>query len=117
MTVQVLSGAQLKQRRLGGIIGVGQGSEQPPRLVKLTYNPTGRARGTLALVGKGVIFDSGGLSIKTAGGMETMKTDMGGGAAVIAAMSVLRDLGVKARVDRLRAHGREHAERQGDPSR
>jgi leucyl aminopeptidase len=98
VTVQVLSGAQLKQRRLGGIIGVGQGSEQPPRLVKLTYNPTGRARGTLALVGKGVIFDSGGLSIKTAGGMETMKTDMGGGAAVIAAMSVLRDLGVKARV-------------------
>jgi leucyl aminopeptidase len=98
VTVQVLSGAQLKQRRLGGIVGVGQGSEQPPRLVKLTYNPAGRARGTLALVGKGVIFDSGGLSIKTAGGMETMKTDMGGGAAVIAAMSVLRDLDVKTRV-------------------
>ena len=98
VTVQVLSGAQLKQRRLGGIVGVGQGSEQPPRLVKLTYNPAGRARGTLALVGKGVIFDSGGLSIKTAGGMETMKTDMSGGAAVIAAMSVLRDLDVKTRV-------------------
>ena len=55
-------------------------------------------RGTLAFVGKGVVFDSGGLSLKTAGGMETMKTDMSGAAAVIAAMSTLRDLGVKARV-------------------
>ena len=54
--------------------------------------------GTLALVGKGVVFDSGGLSLKTAGGMETMKTDMSGAAAVIAAMSTLRDLGVKTRV-------------------
>jgi leucyl aminopeptidase len=63
----------------------------------LEYAPAG-ARGTLALVGKGVVFDSGGLSLKTAGGMETMKTDMSGAAAVIAAMSALRDLGVKTRV-------------------
>jgi leucyl aminopeptidase len=65
--------------------------------VKLTYEPTG-AKGTIAFVGKGVVFDSGGLSLKTGAGMETMKTDMGGGAAVIAAMSALRDLGVKTRV-------------------
>jgi leucyl aminopeptidase len=79
------------------VLGVGEGSERPPRFVRLEYAPRG-ARATLALVGKGVVFDSGGLSLKTAGGMETMKTDMSGAAAVIAAMSALRDLDVKTRV-------------------
>jgi leucyl aminopeptidase len=97
LKVTVLSGAQLEKARLGGVIGVGKGSERPPRFVKVAYEPAG-AKTTLALVGKGVVFDSGGLSIKTASGMETMKTDMGGGAAVFAAMSTLRDLGVKTRV-------------------
>jgi len=97
VTVKVLAGAQLKAEKLGGVLGVGQGSDNPPRFVKLTYRPAG-ARGTLALVGKGVVFDSGGLSIKTSGGMETMKTDMSGAAAVIAAMSALRELGVKTKV-------------------
>ncbi|MDQ1467044.1 MAG: leucyl aminopeptidase, partial [Actinomycetota bacterium] len=92
LKVQVLAGAQLERARLGGVIGVGQGSERLPRFLKLSYEPVG-ARSTLAFVGKGVVFDSGGLSIKTASGMETMKTDMGGAAAVIAAMSTLRDLG------------------------
>ena len=68
-----------------------------PRFLRLAYEPRG-ASSTLAFVGKGVVFDSGGLSLKTAGGMETMKTDMSGAAAVIAAMSTLRDLGVKAKV-------------------
>ena len=95
--VEVLEPAQLRAERLGGILGVGQGSEQPPRLVKMTYSPKG-ARGTVALVGKGVIFDSGGLSLKTGSGMETMKTDMSGAAAVIAAMSALRDLDVQTKV-------------------
>jgi leucyl aminopeptidase len=97
LKVQVLSGAQLEKARMGGVIGVGKGSERSPRFVKLSYEPAG-AKATLALVGKGVVFDSGGLSIKTASGMETMKTDMSGGAAVFAAMSALRDLGVKTRV-------------------
>jgi leucyl aminopeptidase len=97
LKVQVLAGAQLEKARLGGVIGVGKGSERPPRFVKISYEPAG-AKTTLALVGKGVVFDSGGLSIKTALGMETMKTDLGGAAAVIAAMSALRDLGVKTRV-------------------
>jgi leucyl aminopeptidase len=95
--VEVLEPAALAAQRLGGILGVGQGSEQEPRLVKMTYAPKG-ARGSIALVGKGVIFDSGGLSIKTGSGMETMKTDMSGAAAVIAAMSALAALGVKAKV-------------------
>ena len=66
-------------------------------MVKMTYSPPG-AKGKVALVGKGVVFDSGGLSLKTASGMETMKTDMGGAAAVIGAMSALKDLGVKTKV-------------------
>ena len=74
------------------------GSDQPPRLVKLTYTPPGKATGTVALVGKGITFDSGGLSLKTADGMETMKTDMSGAAAVIGTMSVLRQAGVKTKV-------------------
>jgi leucyl aminopeptidase len=97
VTVKVLSGAELKAEKLGGVLGVGQGSDNPPRFVQLTYNPSGAKR-TLALVGKGVVFDSGGLSLKTSSGMETMKTDMSGAAAVIAAMSVLRDAGVKTKV-------------------
>ncbi len=93
----VFAGEQLVRERMGGVLGVGEGSERPPRFVRLEYAPRG-ARATLALVGKGVVFDSGGLSLKTAGGMETMKTDMSGAAAVIAAMSTLRDLDVKTRV-------------------
>jgi len=97
LKVKVFAGEQLVRERMGGVLGVGNGSERPPRFLRLEYAPAS-ARGTLALVGKGVVFDSGGLSLKTAGGMETMKTDMSGAAAVIAAMSTLRDLGVKARV-------------------
>jgi leucyl aminopeptidase len=95
--VEVLEGAALKREKLGGVVGVGQGSVNPPRMVKMTYAPVG-ARGLVALVGKGVVFDSGGLSLKSGSGMETMKTDMGGAAAVIGAMSALKDLGVKTKV-------------------
>jgi leucyl aminopeptidase len=97
VTVKVLGVPEMTSAALGGVLGVGQGSDQPPRFVKVTYTPRG-ARGSLALVGKGVVFDSGGLSIKSASGMEEMKTDMGGGAAVLAAMSTLDELGVKAKV-------------------
>ena len=97
--VTVLTEAQMRTQRMGGVLGVGQGSDRPPRFVKAVYEPTrGKARGTLALVGKGVVFDSGGLSLKTAGGMENMKTDMGGAAAVLATMSTLHALGVRHRV-------------------
>lgn len=95
--VEVMDPAAIRAARLGGVLGVGQGSQQAPRFVKVTYDPPG-ARYTLALVGKGVVFDSGGLSLKTASGMETMKTDMSGAAAVLATMSVLAGLGVRHRV-------------------
>jgi leucyl aminopeptidase len=96
VSVKVLTEPQIKTQKMGGVLGVGQGSTRPPRFVKVTYDPPqGKVRGTLALVGKGVTFDTGGISIKPAEGMETMKTDMGGAAAVLAAMSTLRDLGVR----------------------
>ena len=84
--MKVLAGERLARERMGGVLGVGQGSERPPRFLRLAYEPRG-ARATVGFVGKGVVFDSGGLSLKTASGMETMKTDMSGGAAVLAAMS------------------------------
>jgi leucyl aminopeptidase len=90
--------AAIKRLKLGGLLGVNRGSAQPPRFVELTYEPAGRATGTLALVGKGITFDSGGLSIKTGQGMMTMKCDMGGAAAVLAEMTVLPVVKPRARV-------------------
>ncbi len=89
LEIEVLDRAAMKKSKLGGILGVARGSHQQPKLVKLTYRPSGRAKGRVALVGKGVTFDAGGLSIKTSGGMETMKTDMGGAATVLGAMSLV----------------------------
>ena len=88
----------IERERLGGLLGVNRGSTQPPRFVQITYEPEGTAAATLAFVGKGLTFDAGGLSIKTAQGMMTMKMDMGGAAAVIGAMSVLPAVGAPARV-------------------
>ena len=75
--VSVLDQAGIVEAGLGGLLGVNRGSTQPARFIQVTYTPPG-ARGALALVGKGITFDSGGLSIKTAAGMTTMKDDMGG---------------------------------------
>jgi len=99
VTVTVLTEAQLRAQKMGGVLGVGQGSVRGPRFVRVVYQPRGASQTkTLALVGKGVVFDSGGLSLKTASGMETMKTDMSGAAAVLAAMSALQALSVRHRV-------------------
>ena len=74
---------------MGGLLGVNRGSTQEPRFVEIAYSPA-RAKGTLAFVGKGLTFDSGGLSIKTGEGMMTMKMDMGGAAAVLGFFSAVR---------------------------
>jgi leucyl aminopeptidase len=89
LKVTVHDEAAIKRLKLGGLLGANRGSTQPPRFVEIEYRPTGRSKGTLALVGKGLTFDAGGLSIKTMQGMMTMKCDMSGGAAVFGAMSVL----------------------------
>jgi leucyl aminopeptidase len=87
LEVEVLDFDQLKAGGYGGIVAVGQGSEAPPRLVKLTYTPQGVADPKkVALVGKGITFDTGGLSIKPTAGMWEMKSDMAGAAAVGATM-------------------------------
>ncbi|HEU4347194.1 MAG TPA: leucyl aminopeptidase [Actinoplanes sp.] len=87
LEVEVLDFDQLKAGGYGGIVAVGQGSEAPPRLVKLSYTPAGvDDPKRVALVGKGITFDTGGISIKPAAGMWEMKSDMAGAAAVGATM-------------------------------
>ena len=99
LTLTVHDDASLAELGYGGILGVGQGSDAPPRLVEITYAPKGLPKDAphLALVGKGITFDSGGLSIKPAGSMHEMKSDMAGAAAVVqATLAIARlDLPVK----------------------
>ncbi|MEO7556921.1 MAG: leucyl aminopeptidase [Acidimicrobiales bacterium] len=97
-TVDVLDDKAIRKRGFTGLLAVNRGSTQPARFLELTYEPATAARATVALVGKGVTFDSGGLSLKSAEGMTWMKGDMGGAAAVLAAVSACGDLGVKVRV-------------------
>lgn len=97
MDIRVLDEEALADGGYGGILGVGQGSVHPPRLVRLEYAPP-QASKALVLAGKGITFDSGGLSLKPAKAMETMKSDMGGAAAVLGAMQAIAALGLSVRV-------------------
>jgi len=97
LSCRVWTEAELARDQFGGLLGVGSGSVRPPRLIELSYQPAG-ARRHVVLIGKGITFDSGGLSLKPSDSMKTMKTDMAGGAAVIATMSALAALGVPVRV-------------------
>jgi len=100
VTVEVWDEHRIAEEHLGGLLGVAAGSVRPPRLVHIEYRPAdpwefdGHVP-RLAIVGKGITFDSGGLSLKTAGGMETMKTDMAGAAAVVAAVDAAAALGAR----------------------
>jgi leucyl aminopeptidase len=94
---EVFDEKELRRRGFGGILGVAQGSAQPPRFIQLRSAPP-NAKGKVVLVGKGITFDSGGLSLKDAKNMETMKTDMSGAAAVVGAMSAIPRLGVPIEV-------------------
>jgi leucyl aminopeptidase len=88
---QVMNVTELKKRGYGAILAVGQGSIRPPRMIVLEHGATARRKkaGTLALIGKGVTFDSGGLSLKTAAGMLEMKHDMSGAATIFGAMRAI----------------------------
>ncbi|MCW2850574.1 MAG: Leucyl aminopeptidase [Nocardioides sp.] len=97
VTVKVLDEKRLAELGCGGILGVGQGSSAPPRLVELTYSPR-KPVCHLALVGKGITFDSGGLTIKPAQSMHEMKSDMAGAAAVIQATYAIAALGLPVKV-------------------
>jgi leucyl aminopeptidase len=96
--VEVLDREDIEAEKLGGLLGVNRGSDEEPRFLKLSWQPTGRARGTVALVGKGITFDSGGLSLKPTDGMVGMKGDMAGAAAVLATFSALDAVQPKVRV-------------------
>lgn len=95
LSVKVLDREACKKLGMGGFLAVAKGSSEPPYLIHLIYRPSGqggRPRGRIAIVGKGITFDSGGLSLKTAQGMETMKDDMGGAAAMLGLMRALSGL-------------------------
>ncbi|MCM1012350.1 leucyl aminopeptidase [Brevibacterium sp. XM4083] len=94
--VTVLGEKELAAGGYGGLIGVGQGSTRGPRLVKVEYSPK-KARRHISFVGKGITFDSGGLSLKPAASMEDMKSDMAGAAAVVEAVFAIADLGLPVR--------------------
>ena len=116
LTVTVLDERALADRGFGGIVGVGQGSTRPPRLIEATYDGGGSRH--VVLVGKGITFDTGGLSLKSNDGMLTMKTDMGGAAAVLATLRAVADLKLPIRVTVLAAAAENmpsgSAQRPGD---
>jgi leucyl aminopeptidase len=97
LSLRVRTEQELRAGGFGGLLAVGSGSVRPPCLIELSYHPAG-ASGHVVLVGKGITFDSGGLSLKPNEGMKLMKTDMAGGGAVIAVLAALATLGVTTRV-------------------
>ncbi len=103
VTTNVWDLARLEREGMGGVIAVGQGSVREPRVVEMRYRPQDVRAGAphIVLVGKGITYDSGGISLKPPDGMVAMKTDMCGAAAVIATMSTLHDLGVRVPVTAL----------------
>ena len=98
LRLKVYDRADCQKLGMGAYLGVAQGSQEPPKFIHLTYAPRGRARRKIAIVGKGITFDSGGLDLKTADGMRTMKDDMSGAAAVLAIMRSLPALGLPLEV-------------------
>jgi leucyl aminopeptidase len=99
VTVQVHDHRWLAEHGFGGVLAVGGASAAPPRLIEATWRPRGAATTPhIVLVGKGITFDSGGLNIKPGDGMKTMKTDMGGGAAVLGALRLIAETRVPVRV-------------------
>jgi leucyl aminopeptidase len=114
----VWQGEKLRREKMNGILGVSAGSRNGGALIHLTYRPARRAKATVAIVGKGITFDSGGLSLKPAKGMETMKMDMSGAAMVLGIMRALPKLapsvevhGFVAAAENMPGHG---AQKPGD---
>ncbi|HEX6511979.1 MAG TPA: leucyl aminopeptidase, partial [Chloroflexota bacterium] len=87
--VEVLERSDMERLSMGSLLGVAKGSDEPPKLIVMRYTAPKKTKTTVGLVGKGITFDTGGISLKPANHMEEMKTDMSGGAAVIGAMRTL----------------------------
>lgn len=92
LKVEVLTEKGLAKGGYGGVLAVGMGSDRPPRMVRLHYTPSGKSLAKIALVGKGITFDSGGISIKPAAKMDEMKSDMAGAAAMVATAVLVAEL-------------------------
>ena len=119
VTAHVRDDGWLREHRFGGLLAVGGGSSRPPRLIELSWRPRGAAKGPhLVFVGKGITFDTGGISIKPALNMHLMRTDMAGGGAVIAAVIAIAQLRLPIRVTGLVPAAENHvsgsAYRPGD---
>ena len=98
LEVKVWTEKELEKGGFGGILGVGQGSANPPRMIELRYRGAAASQAPIALTGKGVSFDSGGISIKPAEGMDAMKSDMGGAASILGTMKAIARLKPKVNV-------------------
>jgi leucyl aminopeptidase len=98
ISVEVLHKADLENQGMNGILRVGAGSHEPPCLVHLHYKPRKKAKTTVCLVGKGITFDSGGLSLKPSASMDTMKSDMAGAAAVLGVFKLLGEMNLPVEV-------------------
>jgi len=99
LTIEVFGAEKIRELKMGAFWSVAQGSDEPPQLIVMRYSPPGAPeKPVLGLVGKGITFDSGGISIKAADGMEKMKYDMAGGAAMIGAMRAIALLAPKVKV-------------------
>ena len=99
LSIEVWGKKKIAAMKLAGLLAVNRGSQEEPRFIRIHYKPVGgKAKKKVALIGKGITFDSGGLSLKPSKSMETMKLDMAGGAAVIATMSCLPKLGLNVEV-------------------
>ncbi|MEZ5823834.1 MAG: hypothetical protein R3C97_03545 [Geminicoccaceae bacterium] len=96
--VEILGPEKLEELKMGALLAVGQGSSRPPYAAIMRWNGGKEGDAPLALVGKGVCFDTGGISLKPAGGMEDMKWDMGGAAAVVGAMQAIAARKARANV-------------------
>jgi leucyl aminopeptidase len=97
LTAEVWDEERLREERCGGVLAVGGGSANPPRMVRLSWEPAGATK-HVALVGKGITFDTGGYWIKPSSSMTTMKSDMAGAATVVAAIATIARLGIPVRV-------------------
>jgi len=98
LSAEVWDKRKIRAMKMAGLLAVNRGSHEEPRFIKLHYKPADKAKKKVILIGKGITFDSGGLSLKPSKSMETMKLDMAGGAAVIASMSCLPKLGLDVEV-------------------
>lgn len=92
ISVKILDAKALRANKMGALLAVSAGSSEPPRLLHLVYRPKGKSKGTIALIGKGLTFDAGGISIKPASKMWDMKYDMSGGAAVLGVFHALANM-------------------------